>query len=373
MIVSSLDLERDEPDPTALLEAVDAIAREATLTRAAVRVFVVDSLSVGYGLGADTARYLCDELCKLAGERGWILLLLEESDSSEPSAWSYAVDTVLQLRVEDDGARTLRIPKHRFGRPGAGAHRLQFLVEDCAINPSLQTYSSRWVRDRALPNLVESPPREWHAPDGSRAFARWRDYRDATIGVWGSDPLSLRRVVRLLGVLPKEHAPCPTLYVDFQLRTERQSSAAREVDAVLPAGHPQLSGPTLLLAARKIIEAMGTRTAIQQVVVGDLQALMDFERADELGHALMILASLCRDRSIPVVFFETAAPRRRFDPPNSQYALDTLEPLPFAARLADVHVEVRDAPASQTQQDVLVRDLIGLTEVVFTIEASPRR
>jgi predicted ATP-dependent serine protease len=93
------------------------------------RVLVVDSLSDGYGLGGKIARAAADALAKLAAQRGLCLILVEEVTRLVPTPWCFAVDTVLELRLDGfEGRaredRSLSVTKHRFGPSDAGPHEL---------------------------------------------------------------------------------------------------------------------------------------------------------------------------------------------------------------------------------------------------------
>lgn len=120
------------------------------------KVVVVDSLSDGYGLGASTPRVAADAVCKLAIEQGWILILIEEADANVAfSPWAFAVDTVLNLRVQFPPAggiarRELIISKHRFAGADPGPHRLWIDADGIRVIPPLSTYGNM-RRHLALP------------------------------------------------------------------------------------------------------------------------------------------------------------------------------------------------------------------------------
>jgi hypothetical protein len=146
------------------------------------KVVVVDSLSDGYSLGRAVPRPVVDGLCKLAIEQGWGLILIEEVADASVSPWTFAVDTVLSLRVAPAASpaqarRELMVTKHRFGPCEPGPHRLQIDPQRIRVIPPFAAYRNA-ARDLSLPPPaknrslripVTGTPPEWDAfnvPDG---------------------------------------------------------------------------------------------------------------------------------------------------------------------------------------------------------------
>lgn len=130
------------------VERFVAEAVRASATRG-VRVLVLDSLSQGYGLGLGAPRALADGLVKFAAERGLTVVLLEETVSSEPSQWCFAVDTVLELSGADGlgpGARWMRVTKHRYAAATVGPHLLEIDDTGVELHPAVPTYRSSRLR-----------------------------------------------------------------------------------------------------------------------------------------------------------------------------------------------------------------------------------
>jgi KaiC/GvpD/RAD55 family RecA-like ATPase len=98
-----LDLGSSGEEVSKLGDAIEHVPRVIERAGGKPRVLVIDSLSDGYNLGATKApRELADALCKMAAQRGMVLILLEEIVESRPSAWSFATDIVLQLSAGEE-------------------------------------------------------------------------------------------------------------------------------------------------------------------------------------------------------------------------------------------------------------------------------
>lgn len=157
-----------EPDAGAML--LD-LARLAASRGFQPKVLVLDCLSDGYGLGSKARRETVDGLCKLAGEQGWTLLLVEETVDERPSPWAFAVDSVLLLRLAErpspqQACRELLVTKHRFGGAEPGPHRVQIDRDRIRVIPPLDAYRNA-ERDLLLP--LPATNRRLFPADATRA------------------------------------------------------------------------------------------------------------------------------------------------------------------------------------------------------------
>lgn len=148
IFAANLDVVGVEKPDAVLPGEVERFVAEAVRASAArgVRVLVLDSLSQGYGLGLGAPRALADGLVKFAAERGLTVILLEETVSSEPSQWCFAVDTVLELSGADGlgpGARWMRVTKHRYAAATVGPHLLEIGHTGVELYPAVATYGPR--------------------------------------------------------------------------------------------------------------------------------------------------------------------------------------------------------------------------------------
>ncbi len=127
-----LDIGTDGEEVDKLGEALDRVLAAIRERGGDPKVLVIDSLSDGYRLGSLAPRALADALCKMAAQQGLVLIMLEETVSHQPSAWSFACDLVIELSltaVVEGGVleRRMTIPKNRLGPCEPGPHRVDVL------------------------------------------------------------------------------------------------------------------------------------------------------------------------------------------------------------------------------------------------------
>jgi len=153
------------------------LARIAAARGYAPKVVVVDSLSEGYSLGSAVPRPVVDGLCKMAIEQGWVLILIEEATNDTMSPWTFAVDTVLSLRLSQETRRELVVTKHRFGACEPGPHRLLVEPDRLRVIPPFAAWrnAARYLQlppsatDRSLSIPLEAgstQPEHFLVPDG---------------------------------------------------------------------------------------------------------------------------------------------------------------------------------------------------------------
>ncbi len=173
------------------------------------RVLVIDSLSDGYHLGASAPRLLADQLCKVAVERGMILILLEETVDAKPSPWSFASDIVIGLEVQaEDQApdmpapfeRRFTVTKNRFAPSDAGPHRFTVDPErGVMLFPRPSAYMAKWAQKIVLPDVFEpaSTNQTWGAL--IKLPQNWPEFRNSVTTVHGPDSAYVFKVASSLG------------------------------------------------------------------------------------------------------------------------------------------------------------------------------
>ena len=120
------ELNDTEPDLVAALESMQG---EVQALNGKPKVFVVDSLIAGYGLGPSSPRQNVDAVMKFAAREGLALILCEETTNDTPSAWEFAADTVLALEHDRAGERKIFVQKHRYGASATGVHQFEIRGE----------------------------------------------------------------------------------------------------------------------------------------------------------------------------------------------------------------------------------------------------
>lgn len=357
-----LDLGASGQEQTRLGPAIHALLNEVSRAGGRPRVLVIDSLSEGYGLGGSAPRPLADALSKLAAEQGLILVLLEEAVDSRPSTWSFTSDVVLELASgEEDGAPALSAPferrvtvtKNRFGPSDAGPHRFEFLPSGLRLFPRPTAYLAPWA-ERLLgldAPREEMEPQSWAVAEEVRP-PDWPDIRECVIAVHGPEAHIVHQVSSLLGSETAEGEPYPghVLFIDFlhQVNRHREGEIYDKGTWVIGAGNPYLSGHRLLAMVRNGIGRLRRDKApIEKVVIGDLRSLRSFWNPEGLRRAIAVITTLLRRARVPVVLFETTAPRQvaQGDEPHLQgysgsQILETSQPEPHAVDFADIVVEL---------------------------------
>ncbi|MBZ4415300.1 AAA family ATPase [Myxococcus sp. RHSTA-1-4] len=356
-----LDLGASGQEQTRLGPAIHALLDEVSRAGGRPRVLVIDSLSEGYGLGGSAPRLLADALSKLAAELGLILVLLEEAIDSRPSTWSFTSDVVLELASgEEDRSpgspapfeRRVTVTKNRFGPSDAGPHRFEFLPSGLRLFPRPTAYLATWA-ERLLKLEVlqeEIAPQSWVAAPEVRQ-PDWPDIRDCVIAVHGPEAHVVHQVSGMLGSEEPGGNPYPgiILFIDFlrQMGRRREEEFYDEGTWVIGAGNPYLSGHRLLAMVRDSLDRFrGNEPVIGKVLIGDLRSLRSFWNPEGLRRAIAVITALFRQARIPVVLFETTAPRQieQIQPVgdifSQSHIVETGHPEPHAVDFADIVVDL---------------------------------
>jgi len=353
-----LDLGRSGQEQERLGPAVLTLLEEVKRAGGNPRVLVVDSLSDGYGLSHSAPRVLADNLCKLALERGLMLILLEESADSRLSAWSFAVDVVMELSGagEDRTAgtpseRRLTVFKNRFGPSDAGPHYFEISSQGLVLFPRPAAY---FLQGAPLPL---GSPATWDAPaeqdwsvvfldvnyssiDGRppRGVQASVTFRNSITAAYGRDASKVFEVARALGSKTKggHRVHGVTVFINFA-----QQGDEPVVDVAPPstgmwtigAGNPYRSIYQLLAALREALSTLSRRgTVVEKVLIGDLRSVRSFGPQPNLHRLLAAMMVLLRQIRVPAVLFETT---------------EADVPRPSIIELADVVVELDNNPPNQ--------------------------
>jgi KaiC/GvpD/RAD55 family RecA-like ATPase len=326
------------------------------------RVLVIDSLSDGYGLGASVPRILADQLCKVAVERGMILILLEETVDAKPSPWSFASDIVVGLEVQaEDQApdmpapfeRRLMVTKNRFAPSDAGPHRFTVDPErGVVLFPRPSAYMAPWAQGIVLPDAFEplAPSQGWGALINTPES--WPQFRDSVTTVYGSDPAYVFRVASSLGTTASgTECPGTDVFVDFG-RGAREPS---DNEYMIAAANPFLSGNRLLAMTVEALDKVKRSCCpLRRVLLGDLGSIQSFWNPDGLRRAVGVLLTVLRRAGIPAVLFETTPVQHVFDIPHR--GLMQVGEGPSIFGLADVNIEVN---TKGYHTNVVVTDVRG--------------
>jgi KaiC/GvpD/RAD55 family RecA-like ATPase len=304
----------------------DAIERVLAATERAggkVGVLVLDSLSDGYNLGSSAPRELADALCKMAAQRGLILILLEEIIESKPSAWSFAADSVIELSLqrEEDArapfARRLAVSKHRFSACEPGPHRFTIAAnQGVYVLPHPATYIQPLAQALIFPELnpTRGPSQNWCLPAHKEPAGGWPLFSDCVTAVYGSESQDVFAMAAKLGTMTETGRPAygAEVILDFsrndgKLLNHSLDSTARYL---VGCGDPFITGDWLVATATTGARAaLAHSGAIRRVLIGDLQSLRTFRDAADARQALMMLVSVLRKAHVPVILFETSVPR----------------------------------------------------------------
>ncbi|MFO0757531.1 MAG: ATPase domain-containing protein [Byssovorax sp.] len=270
-----------------LAEACVAFLEAVERSGGVPRVLVIDSLSDGYGLGASVPRALADDLCKMAAQRGMILVLLEETVEGRSSAWGFAVDVVLELgQVEvaavsgasDSIERSFRVTKNRFGSSELGTHRFLIMPQlGIVILPGPRTYLSSATRQLILPEWTNVLPTEQGWP--FKVPSKWPRFKECVVAVYGPEAPEVSRVARGLGVSSGDGGT-PVVGVDVLLDLSQYDEPVGILEEaiadlhVIGCGDPYAGGSLLLKAAIFTLNDLKFENKlVRRVLVGDLQSL----------------------------------------------------------------------------------------------------
>jgi KaiC/GvpD/RAD55 family RecA-like ATPase len=375
-----LDLGESGEEQARLGSALHALLTEVERVGGRPRVLVIDSLSDGYDLGSSASRLLADSLCKMAVERGLVLILLEEMVEARPSAWSFAVDVVLELAgLEEDRTqhtsapfgRRLTIVKNRFGPSDAGPHRFTILSQQgLRVLPRPSAYLEPWAHDllwggwtKKSSSLDEQP---WSIPiDGLGRGFKLPPFRDCATVVYSVDPLLAFNLARRLGSksahwsLSQETSIFIALgHTSDTMRSEEGPGHHGEIKIGIE--NPYTSEHALFDRVRRALAlARHRESLVSRVLVGDLLSLRDFWTPTELRRAVVALVIMFRRANVPVVLFETVPSRRVYTQQSeftghSALSRMELEGEPEVISFADVSFWLSPGPAD-TDANVVVK------------------
>lgn len=306
----TLDIGGDGEEQGRILPALLGLLDEVEVSGGRKRVLVVDSLSDGYHLGSEAPRRLADDLCKLAVERGIVLVLLEETADDRPSVWSFATDVVIELTAprdeESDPAapaeRQISVRKNRFGPTVQGRHHFDIRGGVGAqISPQTWIYQSQRFQDIFFTRSKSIRPQTHAWLQGFNIPGRWPEFRDCATVVHGSTHwISLNAALPLGATIE-----APDIILDF---TNTNKVLHGRDDSRIDCGDPFLTGPRLM---GKVMDALdlfmrdGQPRTIRRILVGDLKVLRGFRDPEGINRALATLTVLSRRLVIPIVFFDT--------------------------------------------------------------------
>lgn len=310
IFAATLDLDVEHPEAANLGAALEALLGGVEAAGGRTRVLVIDSLSEGYRLGGSLSRVLIDAVCKFAAQRGLFLVLIEEAASSRASAWSFAADTVLELRTGDEGLPELLVAKHRFGPADRGPHGFAIERETgVRVWPRPAVYLQAWAR--ALVGARLPPPStddvRWPTAE-NRNPTGWPLLRESAILCHGNFP------DKLASLLERVRQACLPGSVDrcdlFVTLHGAEAPRMRTEGPILPrqfvyAGDPGLDGARFLDLVLGHLTALARERPVGCVVVGDLSATRTFRSQESVYGALAVLRALLRRSRVPLVLFES--------------------------------------------------------------------
>jgi len=351
-----LDLGAAGDEQSRLGPAVAALLHQVEQVGGRPRVLVIDSLSDGYNLGGSAPRPLADALCKLAAERGLVLLLLEEAADFRPSVWSFAVDIVLELKLSEEDpaagmpvtlARWLTVIKNRFGPSDAGPHRFNITPNrGVYVIPRPAVYVASWAPAILWKGWTSPEPAAHGWAVGEQVTTPpWPSFRKCVTAVYGPYAHVVWRIANQLGrQLPgAKLEKSRLLMIDFgrQIQNQRESEYTLPVMKIA-AGYPYLDGGGLVdMARRAIKDIRDSHVVVEKALIGDLRSIRSFRNPEEIRMAVALIVAMLREVRIPVVLFETATPRAG-------------EAEPECVDFADVVVSI--SPPSHMPIDVTMTD-----------------
>jgi KaiC/GvpD/RAD55 family RecA-like ATPase len=272
-------------------------------------VLVIDSLSDGYGLGGTAPRPVVDGICKLAIEQGWGLVLVEEVADGRVSPWTFAVDTVLTLRMstadgEPQTQREMLVTKHRFGACEPGPHRLQIESERVRVIPPLAAYRKA---EEVLALPVPAKRRSMRVPvygaEPDWAGFDLPDEQGALVRVEGGvDAVEAGRIASAIGQRSVDGQAALGDFVHLFLAEKsdgRPSAHPRGVTVgtldQFADGADWLEFALHLLARRE--------HDVARVMIGPTQRLGVYEHRDDLRRGMSLLLNLLQQRGFLVVLY----------------------------------------------------------------------
>jgi hypothetical protein len=350
------------------------------------RILVIDSLSDGYNLGAAAPRELADALCKLAVERGMILILLEEIAEERPSVWSFVTDIGIELGRGDgtpasDGSdsfeRRLTLTKNRFGASDQSTHRFSILPGfGVRALPHPRAYTFHVAESIVLAGWENLPgDQQWwniklQFPDS------WPSFQRCVTAVYGTESHETYTVALSLGATTSAGKPLDgtEIQVNFNTLTRTILPTGVQVDEFyqINCGDPFTTGDWILSSVVQTLENLQPlRKPVRRVLCGNLQALRTFWDPQGIRRALMVLARILRRVRVPLVLFETSGPRASLPWPLDQNVVSpTVATEPAIVDFADVVLAIQPASFDQASSFTITdtqtgRRVAGVTPIMF--------
>jgi KaiC/GvpD/RAD55 family RecA-like ATPase len=311
------DLDPSAPDLVACLES---LRRDVESLGGLPKVFIVDSLSEGYGIGSSAHRVGADAVMKFAAQGGHGLVLCEETAGEQASPWLFAADTVLELGVESrERGRWIEVRKHRFGPSVSGRHELEL---GSGTHPKVFPEPHAWVAGRpetvlqahgweftkssGIPQLI------WHGKlDPLVGDTIFRGPFEARFTLVTSGDSGLARTMAL-GLLPQTTMEGRDLIVELDpvvIVADYRSEAAFD-RYVLPTMHGSARALRGLIEyfARQFTSQVGTQ--VRRVVLGDLGCVLGTSDKLQWIDAVRVLVSLLAESEwcVTVIGYSEAGP-----------------------------------------------------------------
>lgn len=300
----------DAPEPTNIASQCDELLDRCAERGFAPSVIIVDSIATGYRFTEAESRLAADALCKSAHARGLSLVIVEESDLSSQSIWTYAVDVVIELdrrpKVRPDGssfARECVIAKNRFGFANVGPHQLQLSKQGVNVFPRPGSYARATTARSHEPVVVR-----YNAPDiGLETYPNVNGRLSSLVGP--DERVGIKRAHSIIGSVVNALPTSRVLAIDLASERPRFDLSRILGDKVLSAaigslglGNPSRT-PHDLLAT---LERARSEFEPSLVFISDLSDLDRFSSPVEHRHALAIWCAVLRDEGITVVAHEAA-------------------------------------------------------------------
>lgn len=344
-----LDLGASGEEQAQLGPALHALLTEVERVGGHPRVLVIDSLSDGYNLGSSAPRLLADSLCKMAVERGLVLILLEEVVEARPSAWSFAVDVVFELSwFEKDRSnsmtplseRRMDIVKNRFSPSHAGPHRFSLLPrQGLRILPHPAAYLEPWAVKQLWGDWCTRQPeaQDWPPLSTNKPGLPLPPLRESVVIVHGIKLQAVHHAAKRFGRQHQSGASAVEIFLSLDFSRPSESEL-RHHSLNVNTGNLYISAHWLVAAVREVLEQVRRLDRpVSVALIGDLQFLRNFQSPEELRGAIGVIVAMLRQTKTPVVLFETT---------------ESLEIQPQAIDLADMRVSANSGGLNSSRMQL---------------------
>jgi KaiC/GvpD/RAD55 family RecA-like ATPase len=300
------DSRDDVPD---LVEALATLSLEVMALGGNPSTFVVDSLTAGYGLGHSIPRQNVDAVMKFAAQGGHGLVLCEETTDDTPTAWDFAVDTLLALDQNREGGRQIVVRKHRYGASETGEHQFEIRGwNQPNVYPRLDVWAGKPRRRSILEAygwqfLNGGGPSRLRWTDGLAPASKPIEYNCSLAVLSGPNLEVIQRLA--FGLVP--------------IGTDRQKDLFVYLDPVGYASsgwsskNLEVRSIPIALAANasvcKLVEYLGSQlfrdNGPRRVIIGDLASTQSFADSALWAEGIGVLAALVAESGwgIPVVVY----------------------------------------------------------------------